>query len=144
MGIVVTTDDRGVKVWRNDDHGFPQYAIAVSQKQDNGEHIRAYQAVRFRRGVELSNGDEIFIQHAFPTLNVWSDRRTGEQRKRIVLMIDEFTFRDHDRRAGQADPRTNAGEGYAPQNGTQMRMESQMQPETAVAGFSAIEDDLPF
>ena len=57
MGIKITTDDKPVNVWRNDRNGFPQYAITISKKGDDGKYIREYQQIVFRKGVELQNND---------------------------------------------------------------------------------------
>lgn len=121
MGIRITTDDYGTKVWRSDKLGFPQYAVTISTKTDSGEIIREYKQVQFRRGVELDNGEEIFIDDAFPTLRTWKDRQTGDVRSKEVWMVTEFRYRTQ-----------------TPQPKQQVAIEDL--PDT----FAAAEEDIPF
>lgn len=127
MGIKITTDDYGVKVWRSDKFGFPQYAISVG-KTESGKH--EYQQVQFRRGVELENGDEIYIDNAFPTLRTWNDKQTGEERCKSVWMVTEFSYRARKEPEPQAQM-----PAPAPQQSTFDDL-----PDT----FEAAEDDIPF
>lgn len=122
MGIRITTDDYGVKVWRSDRHGFPQYAVAISIKTDSGERISEYKQVQFRRGVELENGEEICIDGGFPTLRTWKDRQTGEERSKEVWMITDFRYRK------QAPPKQSLQDTI----------------EDLPDSFAAAEDDIPF
>lgn len=125
MGIKITTDDYGVKVWRSDNYGYPQYAIAIGTKTDDGQRVSEYQQVQFRRGVELENGEEILIKDAFPTLRTWKDKQTGETRHKMVWMITDFIYKPQQH-----------------MQGTQMQMQSQFTdlPDT----FEATEDEIPF
>lgn len=93
MGIKIITDDFGVKVWRSDRFGFPQYSISISSKTESGERVNEYKPVRFRRGVELENGDEIYIESAFPTLDFWRDKTTNELKHKEIWMITDFSYR---------------------------------------------------
>ena len=131
MGIKITTDDYGVKVWRSDKFGFPQYAIAIGSKTDSGKKINEYQQVQFRHGVELENGDEIYIDEAFPTLRTWKDKKTGEERSKTVWMITEFSFR-----ARHENSRSTNAPAPEPQ--------SQVSLDDLPDSFSAAEDDIPF
>ena len=133
MGIRITTDDYGVKVWRSDKYGFPQYSISVG-KTESGKH--EYKQVQFRKGVELANGDEIYIDEAFPTLRTWKDKQTGEERCREVWMITEFSFRA---RHEENMPKAPAPIQQAPQK-PQPQIDMSEIPYT----FSAAEDDIPF
>lgn len=91
MGIKITTDEKPVNVWRNDRNGFPQYAITISKKGDDGKYIREYQQVVFRKGIELQNNERIFIQDAFPKLHTWKGR-DGSVGKRVVWQILDFSY----------------------------------------------------
>ena len=119
MGIKITTDDYGVKVFRSDRFGFPQYSIGISTKGDDGKWISEYKTVRFRRGVELEDGDEIYIDNAFPTLDFWRDKTTGQLRHKEVWMITEFSYRSRRENVSQnvSQPQVMAQqdlpEGYA-------------------------------
>lgn len=139
MGIRISTDDYGVKVWRSDKYGFPQYAVAISTKTESGERISEYKQVQFRRGIELENGDEIYIDNAFPTLRTWKDKQTGEERYKEVWMITDFKFRA--RYEEEPNP-TQANASKALEHnksvGTQASFDDL--PDT----FAAAEDDIPF
>lgn len=88
MGIKITTDDRGpVKVWRSEKNGFVSYAIGVSKKEGDN-WINGYQPVRFLKGIDVPNGAEITISHAFPILTSWV--KDGKQYTRVVWQIMEF------------------------------------------------------
>ena len=146
MGIRITTDDYGVKIWRSDKFGFPQYAIAVGVKLEDGKRVNEYQQVQFRKGVELENGDEIYIDEAFPTLRTWTDKQSGELRHKTVWMITDWSYR-----ARHEQPTSfNTGNGervyvdremaeaYGNKANTQIDMSDL--PDT----FAAAEDDIPF
>lgn len=124
MGIKITTDDRPVNVWRSDRNSFPQYAITISKKGDDGKWIREYQQVTFRKGIELENNESIFIQDAFPKLNVWKDN-DGQIHKRQVWQILDFTY---------------ASRKEEPAPDKQMAMGFDDLPDS----FSAAEDSIPF
>lgn len=113
MGIKITTDDYGVKVFRSDRFGFPQYSIGISTKDDNGKWISEYKPVRFRRGVELEDGDEIYIDNAFPTLDYWTDKTSGQLRHKEVWMITEFSYRSrHENVSQSVEAQEDLPEGY--------------------------------
>lgn len=132
MGIKITTDDYGVKIWRSDKFGFPQYAIAVGTKLEDGSRVNEYQQVQFRKGVELENGDEIYIDDAFPTLRTWKDKQTGETRHKMVWMITDWSYR-----ARHEQPETPAPQR---QSTPQPQIDMIDLPDT----FQAAEDDIPF
>lgn len=143
MGIRITTDDYGVKIWRSDRFGFPQYAVRISKKLDNGEYINEYQAVRFRKGVELANGDEIYINDAFDTLEVWQDKQTGETKHKRVWQILDFSYRARQAQPAPAQPQAYPQQAAPmPQQPVQMQISSQFSdlPDS----FQAAEDDIPF
>lgn len=135
MGIRITTDDYGVKVWRSDKFGFPQYACTISTKTQNGERVNVYKELQFRRGVELQNGEEIYIQDGFPTLRTWTDKKTGQENSKEVWMITEFTYRA---RYEQETPKPIAKQEPAPKKSVQSSFDDL--PDS----FSAAEDDIPF
>lgn len=134
MGIKITTDDYGVKVWRSDKFGFPQYAIAVGTKTEDGSRVNEYQQVQFRKGVELENGDEIYIDDAFPTLRTWTDKQSGELRHKTVWMITDWSYRARQEKLDVPAPIQQAPQKPQPQ------IDMSDLPDT----FSAAEDDIPF
>lgn len=94
MGIKITTDDYGIRVWRSDKFGFPQYAV-VTGKTESGKS--EYQQVQFRHGIELENGAGIYIDNAFPTMRTWKDKNTGEEKAKSVWMITSFRYKTDDK-----------------------------------------------
>lgn len=87
MGIVLTTDERGVKVWRDDKGQYPRYSISFSKKDESGKYQNAYIEVRFKKGIEIANGTDIQINNAFPTFNVGKDGK-----KYTSWMITDFSY----------------------------------------------------
>ena len=90
MGIRITTDEFGVKVHRSDRFKFPSYYIKISRQVD-GKWVNHFQDIRFRKGVEIEDGDEIIIKDAFPTIDVW--KKDGAVKSKEVWQILDFKFR---------------------------------------------------
>lgn len=136
MGIRITTDDYGIKVWRSDRYEYPQYAVAISSKTESGESVTEYRQLQFRRGIELANGEEIIIHDCFPTLRVWQDKQTGETRHKEVWVVLDFSYKTQHQ---APDPQPARQQNQQP---VQMQITSQMTdlPDS----FDAVEDDIPF
>ena len=47
MGIRITTDEHGVRVWRSDRYGYAQYNVSIQKKKDDGGYITMYKQVKF-------------------------------------------------------------------------------------------------
>lgn len=125
MGIKITTDDYGIKVWRSDRGRYPSYSIIKGKKPDT--HKNEYQEVQFKRGIELENGEEICIDNAFPTFRTWTDKNTGEERCKEVWMITEFRYK-------RSEPQQQVSRGSL------VDMDTDDLPGT----FQAAEDEIPF
>ena len=69
MGLIVTSDDKGVKVFANERDGangkFTSYSIGVSSKNQDGEWVNGYINCRFKKGVTVPNKSKIEIKKAF-------------------------------------------------------------------------------
>ena len=89
MGIKITTDNRGVKVWRSDRYEKPSYAIQVSKKEGD-TWVSEYQKVRFRGSPDIPNGTLIFIRDGFTTLETWV--KDNMEHKRIVWVIMDYSY----------------------------------------------------
>lgn len=87
MGIKITTDGKPVKVFRSEKNGFVSYWISIGKKEGDG-WVNKSQPVSFLKGVEVPNGAEITIHHAFPTLDTWV--KDNQQMARHVWKIMEF------------------------------------------------------
>ena len=120
MGIKITTDSFGVKVWRSDRKKFPQYAIKFSRMVDD-KWVNVYQPIRFRSGVELENGAEIIIDDAFVTMDAWKGN-DGNLNGKELWQILEFHYMHESKKES---PRQEVFEDL---------------PDS----FSAAEDEIPF
>lgn len=87
MGMIIATDDKGVKIWRDDKGQFPRYSYSISKKGEDGKYINCYQDVRFAKGAEVPNGATIQIKKAFMSFNVGKDNK-----KYPYLMVQEYTM----------------------------------------------------
>ena len=119
MGIRISTDHKGVKVWRSDKTGKPSYAIQIGKKEGD-TWINEYQKVWFKGGADIKNGTTIYIRDAFPTIDSWV--KDGVQHTRIMWIIMDYTY-----------------DGMAERQ-PQTFIEMPDLPDT----FSAAEDEIPF
>ena len=85
MGLVITTDDKGLKIWRDDKGQFPRYSYSISRKNDNDQWVNVYKDVKFKNGVDVENGTVISIKKAFESFNISKDGK-----KYPYLMVSEF------------------------------------------------------
>ena len=85
MGLVITTDDKGLKIWRDDKGQFPRYSYSISRKNDKDQWVNVYKEVKFKNGVNVENGTVISIKKAFESFNIASDGK-----KYPYLMVSEF------------------------------------------------------
>ena len=128
MGIRITTDEYGVRVWRSDRYGHTNYSVTIQKKKEDGGYITEYKQVKFRGGVEIENGSDIIIRDGFPTIESWNDKNTGELKTKEVWVILDFVYKS-------AAPRPQARE---PQPVPEDMFRDM--PDT----FQAAEDEIPF
>lgn len=94
MGLVIKTDNKGVKVWRNDRGQYPSYSYSISRKTQDGKWETTYRSIQFKKGVELENGTNIIIDNAFESFDSWE--KDGKTFKRDYLMVTDFRKMDGD------------------------------------------------
>lgn len=99
MGLKITTDDKGVMIFRQDktsQSGTPytQYSMGVSSKDTNGEWVNGFVECGFKKGVEVPNKSKISINNAFYTVNEYNSK------KYYKVMITDFNILE----SGQAAP----------------------------------------
>lgn len=71
------------RVWAKEHEGWTAYTIGISNKNQDGTWINAYQQVRFRKGEKVPNGTDIeFV--AFPTV------KKGDPYNTVMWQITEF------------------------------------------------------
>jgi len=80
MGLKLTSDDKGVKIFRKDrdtKNGgkFATYSMSISSKTMDGEWVNGYADCLFKKGVEVYNKAVIKINNAFPTVNEYNGNR---------------------------------------------------------------------
>lgn len=134
MGIKITTDGRGVKVFRSDKYNFPQYAVQIGKKTDKG-WINEFQDVQFRKGVELENGEFIHITNAFPTLSTWNDKQTGELRSKKIWMILDFERESQEMPSSFKEQKPEMPSGFG---------EMPKEEFASDFGFASVSEDTPF
>lgn len=86
MGLVVSTDEKGLKIWKDEKSQYPRYSYCISRK--NGEQWEnCYQSVKFKKDVNVPNGAVIQIKTAFFSFDVAKD---DPKKKYPYLMITDF------------------------------------------------------
>lgn len=69
MGLVVTTDDKGVRVYASEKEGqngkFMTYSVGVNSKNQDGNWVNGYINCRFKKGVSVANKSKIKIKSSF-------------------------------------------------------------------------------
>lgn len=87
MGLTVTSDDKGVKVFAKEKNGangtFKTYSVGISSKQ-NDEWVNGYIDVLFKKGVDVANKSVIKINNAFYVCSKYNDKVYNK------LMITDF------------------------------------------------------
>jgi len=71
MGLIVRTDDKGVRVFANEKEGaygkFMSYSVGVSTKNQSGEWVNGRIFCKFKKGVTVTNKTKIKINSGFFT-----------------------------------------------------------------------------
>ena len=78
MGLTLTSDERGVKVYRKDKtskngNAYTTYSIMTSTK-DGDEWINGFLDVVFKKGTEITNKTVIKIEEAFPLVSQYEGK----------------------------------------------------------------------
>ena len=100
MGLIVTSDDKGVKVFakeRESANGkYFTYTIGVSSKNQDGSWSNGYVACRFKKGVTVANKTKIKVNNAFYCVNKSGDKSY------TYLMITDFDVLEEGETAGNS------------------------------------------
>lgn len=91
MGLTVTTDDRGTKVYKQiktntKGENYALYSTQVSTKDKTGNWKSAYVTLKFRSGVDVANKTVIKIKNGFMSFN--ANVTNGE--KYPFVFVDDF------------------------------------------------------
>lgn len=82
MGLMLTTDYKGVKVIRKDavskaGNPYSRYSLMTSSKNKDGEWVSGFIDVQFKKGLpEVYNKAVIKIKNAFPTVDEYNGNKT--------------------------------------------------------------------
>ena len=87
MALKITTDEKGIMVFRDDKGQYPSYYYSISRKNDKDEWESCYRPIRFKKGVEVENKTIISIESAFESFNI-----SKEGKKFPYLMVTEFSI----------------------------------------------------
>jgi hypothetical protein len=86
MGLKITSDDKGVMVFRDDKGQYPSYYYSISRKNDKDEWESCYRPIRFKKGIEVQNKTVIAINSAFESFNIGKDGK-----KYPYLMVTDYS-----------------------------------------------------
>ena len=87
MGLHITTDEKGIMIFRDDKRSYPSYYYSVSRKNDKGEYDSCYKTVKFKKDVSVENKTIISIKNAFESFDINKD---DPKKKYPYLMITDF------------------------------------------------------
>lgn len=109
MGLKITTDDKGVRIWRADkvsSNGNPytRYFTKVSSK-DGDEWVSAFIDVLFPKGTDIADKTEIKINDSFYIVSKYQERVSTK------LYIKDFSI------IGNAAPAPQTNKSQAPGDG---------------------------
>lgn len=101
MGLKITTDDKGVRIWRVDkvsSNGNPytRYFTKVSSK-DGDEWVSAFIDVLFPKGTNIADKTDILIKDAFYLVSKYQDKTS------MKLYIKDFSVMGNAAPAPQTD-----------------------------------------
>lgn len=88
MGLIVTTDDKGVRIFAHEKEGkngkFMTYSLGISTKDQSGNWVNGYVSCKFKKGVTVENKAKIKIKSAFFVAN------KSNNKSFTYLMITDF------------------------------------------------------
>lgn len=89
MGLVVTTDEKEIKIYRKDRQTqaggtFATYSIKIASKKKDGNWVNGFIDVAFKKDVEVVDKSVIKINKAFFTANEYNGKSY------VKLMITDF------------------------------------------------------
>ena len=73
-----------LKVFRKDYEGRAYYKVGISKKDQNGNYVKGYLDVRFKKDVELEDRTNIYIKKA------WIDFYLKDKKTIPYVFINEF------------------------------------------------------
>lgn len=92
MGLKITTDERGIKIYRHEKEGrtgkFYTYSTMVSSKDTDGNYINGFIDVVFKKGVEVNDKAVILVNNAFYIVNEYNGKTYPK------LMITDFDVKE--------------------------------------------------
>lgn len=102
MGLIVTTDDNGVKIFAHEKESangkFMTYSLGVNSKTQNGDWVNGYIACRFKKGVNVPNKTKIKINKSFFVAS-----KSGEKSYTHLMITDFDVLEPGESAASDAD-----------------------------------------
>ena len=102
MGLTVSTDDKGVKIYAHDRESangkFMSYSLGVNSKTPNGDWVNGFINCRFKKGVSVANKTKIKINKAFFTAS-----KSGEKANTFLMITDFDVLESGETAAQDAD-----------------------------------------
>ena len=78
MGLTISTDEKGVKIFRKEHDGqngkWYTYSMKVASKTMQGEWLNGYVDCTFKKGIGVNNKAVINIKNAFPTVTKYQEK----------------------------------------------------------------------
>lgn len=121
MSIRISTDNKGVKIYRFERNGKITYARRVSKKEGD-TWIGKYQRIRFKGSPDIPDGTIVYINYAFDSLDTWV--KDGKEHMEIAIVATDYSYDGM-----QEKP-----------SASYMQMPEPDMPDS----FSAAEDEIPF
>ena len=102
MSLIVTSDDKGVRIFANEKEGangkYTLYSIGISSKNSDGTWLNGYLNCRFKKGVSVPNKAKIKINSAF-----FCNSKSGSKVYTSLMITDFEILEGGDSAAGDAD-----------------------------------------
>ena len=111
MGLIVKTDEKGVKIFANEKKGpngsFTSYCVGINTKNISGDGwTSGYINCRFKKGIEVPNKTKIKINSAF-----FMATKSGGRTYTNLMITDFDVLEPGDSAAGDADSFMKIPEG---------------------------------
>lgn len=88
MGLVIKSDEKGIRIWKDEKSSFPRYSYSISRKKTDGNgYDTCYKSVKFKKDVSVENGTDIIVDNAFESFDIGKDGK-----KYPYLMVTDFHY----------------------------------------------------
>lgn len=110
MGLIVKTDDKGVKIFANEMEGaygkFTKYSIGIATKKKDGTWVNGFIDCSFKKGVSVANKSKIKINNSF-----FYPNKRGDKTYNNLMIMDFEVLESGETAANDADEFMKIPEG---------------------------------